>query len=87
MGVNTVPIVFIGICIITLIITMLRRKCLIKGILSSAVQGVAALYAVNLIGIIADTHIAVNWVTLGTVTVLGSPGAALILVVQTLFNT
>ena len=66
---------------------MLKRKCLIKGVLSSAVQGVAALYAVNLVGLITGTHIAVNWATLGTVTVLGSPGAALILVLQTVFNT
>lgn len=66
---------------------MLKRKCLIKGIVSSAVQGVAALYAVNLVGLVTGTHIAVNWLTLGTVTVLGSPGAALILTVQTIFNT
>ena len=66
---------------------MLKRKCLIKGILSGAVQGVAALYAVNLVGLITGTHIAVNWLTLGTVAVLGSPGAALILAVQTVFNT
>ncbi len=87
MGINTVPFLFAGLCIITLIITMLRRKCLIKGIVSSAVQGVAALYAVNLVGLITGTHIAVNWLTLGTAAVLGSPGAALILVVQTVFNT
>lgn len=87
MGINTVPFLFAGLCIIALIITMLRRKCLIKGIVSSAVQGVAALYAVNLVGLVTGTHIAVNWLTLGTVAVLGSPGAALILTVQTIFNT
>ena len=87
MGINTVPFLFAGLCIITLIITMLKRKCLIKGILSSAVQGVAALYAVNLVGLVTGTHIAVNWLTLGTAAVLGSPGAALILTVQTIFNT
>lgn len=87
MGINTVPFLFAGFCVITLIITMLKRKCLIKGILSGAVQGVAALYAVNLVGLITGTHIAVNWLTLGTVAVLGSPGAALILAVQTVFNT
>ena len=87
MGINTAPFLFALICVMTLAITMFRRKCLIKGILSSAVQGIAALYAVNLVGLITGTHIAVNWLTIGTVTVLGSPGAALILVVQTLFNT
>ena len=87
MGINTVPFLFGGLCVVTLIITMLKRKCLIKGILSGAVQGVAALYAVNLVGLVTGTHIAVNWLTLGTVAVLGSPGAALILTVQTIFNT
>ena len=87
MGINTVPFLFAGLCVLTLTITMLRRKCLIKGIISSAVQGVAALYAVNLVGLVTGAHIAVNWLTLGTVAVLGSPGAALILTVQTIFNT
>ena len=87
MGINTIPILFAILCITALTVTMFNRKCLVKGILSSAAQGVAALYAVNLVGLVTGTHIAVNWLTLGTVAVLGSPGAALILTVQTIFNT
>ncbi len=87
MGINTVPFLFAGICVITMMITMLKRKCVIKGVISSAAQGIAAIYAVNLVGLITGTHIAVNWLTLGTAAVLGSPGAALLLTVQTLFNT
>lgn len=87
MGVNTVPLIFAVFCIITMLIIMLKRKCLIKGIFASAFQGIAALYAVKLIGLAIGTQIAVNWYTLGTAAVLGSPGVALILAVQTVFST
>ena len=87
MGINTAPVIFAAFCVLTLITIMLKRKCLIKGVLASAFQGVAALYAVKLVGLIAGTQLAVNWYTLGTAAVLGSPGVALMLAVQTIFNT
>ena len=87
MGINTVPIIYAAFCVLTLTVIMLKRRCLIKGILASAAQGVAALYAVKLIGLAIGTGIAVNWYTLGTAAVLGSPGVALMLAVQTVFNT
>ncbi len=87
MGINTAPVLFAAFCVLTLLIIMLKRKCLIKGIFASAFQGIAALYAVKLIGLIAGTQLAVNWYTLGTAAVLGSPGVALMLAVQTIFNT
>ena len=87
MGINTAPVLFAAFCALTLTTVMLKRRCLIKGILASAFQGVAALYAVKLIGLITGTQLAVNWYTLGTAAVLGSPGVALMLAVQTVFNT
>ncbi len=87
MGINTLPVVFAAFCVLTLLIIMLKRKCLIKGVLSTAAQGIAALYAVKLVGLAAGTQLAVNWYTLGTAAVLGSPGVALMLAVQTIFNT
>ena len=87
MGINTVPVLFAVVCIITLTAVMLRRRCLIKGILATAAQGVAALYAVKLAGLVIGTQLAVNWYTLGTAAVLGSPGVAMMLAVQTIFNT
>ena len=87
MGINTLPVVFAVFCALTLLIIMLKRKCLIKGMLSSAAQGITALYAIKLIGLITGTQLAVNWYTLGTAAILGSPGVALILAVQTIFNT
>ncbi len=87
MGANTVPIIYAVICILTLTAVMLRQKCLIRGIFSTAAQGIVALYAVKLLGLVTGIHLAVNWYTLGTAAVLGSPGVALILAIQTVFNT
>lgn len=87
MGVNTLPLIYAVICVLTLTVIMLKHRCLIKGIIASAAQGIAALYAVKLIGLAIGTQFAVNWYTLGTAAVLGSPGVALILAVQTVFNT
>ncbi len=87
MGINTVPVIYAAICILTLTTVMLKHKCLIRGIFASAAQGVAALYAVKLIGFVTGIHLAVNWYTLCTAAVLGSPGVALMLAVQTVFNT
>lgn len=82
MGANTLPLLFAVICSVSIIAVLLKRRCLFRGIFASVVQGVAALYAVNLIGMAIGIKLAVNWYTLGTAAVLGSPGVALALVVQ-----
>ena len=87
MEINTLPVIYAAICVLTLTAVMLKHKCLFRGIFSSAAQGIAALYAVKLIGLVTGTQFAVNWYTLGTAAVLGSPGVALIVSLQTLFNT
>lgn len=87
MGINTVPAIYALVCLLTLMTVMLRHKCLIRGIFASAAQGIAALYAVKLIGLATGTQLAVNWYTLGTAAALGSPGVALTLAIQTIFNT
>lgn len=65
---------------------MLKRKCLFKGLFSSVFQGVAALYAVKLLGLVTGVSVAVNWYTLGAAAILGSPGVALLLAAQTVFR-
>ncbi len=86
MGVKTVAIIFAVICAVTLLIVMIKRKCIFKGVFASVFQGVAALYAVKLLGMLTGVTVAVNWYTLGTAAVLGSPGVAFILAAQTMFN-
>ena len=69
-----------------LLCVCVKNRCLIKGLLASAVQGVSALYAVRLLGFAIGISMPVNLYTLGTGLVLGSPGVALILAVQTIFH-
>ena len=40
----------------------------------SALQGLAAVFAVNLAGLVTGISLAVNWYTLGTAVLLGLPG-------------
>lgn len=40
----------------------------------SALQGLAAVFAVNLAGLVTGITLAVNWYTLGTAVLLGLPG-------------
>ena len=86
MGVKTVAIIFAVICAVTLLIVMIKRKCILKGVFASIFQGVAALYAVKLLGMLTGVTVAVNWYTLGTAAVLGSSGVAFILAAQTMFS-
>ena len=48
----------------------------------AAVQGIAALFAVNLTGMITGVTIAVNWYTLLTYIILGLPGVIATLVLN-----
>jgi len=51
------------------------------------VSGVAALYAVNAIGLLAGVRIAVNGMTLAVSAIAGPPGVAAMLLADALFNT
>lgn len=52
----------------------------------SAMQGVAALFAVNLTGMITGVTIAVNWYTVISYIVLGLPGVIGTLAIDILFS-
>ena len=86
MGVEALPVVYAALCVGVLLCVSIKNRCLIKGLLAGAVQGVAALYAVRLLGYAIGIAMPVNLYTLGTGAVLGSPGIALILAAQTIFR-
>lgn len=86
MGAEILPILYAALCVSVLLCVCVKNRCLIKGLLASAVQGVSALYAVRLLGFAIGISMPVNLYTLGTGLVLGSPGVALILAVQTIFH-
>ena len=86
MQAHTVIVAFIAACAIIMLIFMIKRKCFFKGLFASALQGIAALYAVRLTGLVTGVSIAVNWYTLSTAAVLGSPGVVLLLAAKTIFR-
>ncbi len=55
----------------------------IKIIFTSAFQGLAAMFAVNVLGLLTGVTIAVNWYTVITVAVFGLPSAIAILLLNT----
>ncbi len=48
----------------------------------SALQGIAAMFAVNLTGMVTGVTIAVNWYTVATYIVLGLPGVITTLIIN-----
>jgi len=71
---------------VAILIAMLRQRRLLRYLLLSAISGVAALYAVNAIGLLAGIRLAVNGLTLGISAVAGPPGVAGLLLMDALFR-
>ncbi|MCL2298639.1 MAG: pro-sigmaK processing inhibitor BofA family protein [Firmicutes bacterium] len=67
-------------------VAMLRSRRLLRNLLLSAVSGVAALYAVNALGLLLGLRLAVNGLTLGVSAVAGPPGVAALLLADTIFG-
>lgn len=68
---------FIGAAIIAAVCVLWWMVKSEKGATSfalSALQGIAAMFAVNLTGLVTGVTIAVNWYTIATFIVLGLPG-------------
>ena len=86
MAAEVLPVLYAALCACVLLCVSIKNRCLIKGLLASAVQGVSALYAVRLLGFAIGVSMPVNLYTLGTGLALGSPGVALILAAQTIFH-
>lgn len=66
---------------------LIKNKKLISGILLTAIQGICALFAVNLIGSFIDVRIPVNFWTLSTSGLFGISGVIVLLVTDILFLT
>ena len=71
---------------IALLFCMLKRKHFFKTLFFSAVQGTAALFAVNLLTTFTGVSLAVNAVTLLFCGVGGIPGVVLLLGAKLLFR-
>lgn len=77
---------FIGaavICAVCVVGWMIKCEKGGKCVMLSALQGIAAIFAVNVIGMVSGVEIAVNWYTLGTGALLGVPGVVGIIMLNT----
>jgi len=69
---------------VAILVAMLRQRRLLRYLLLSAMAGIAALYAVNAIGLLAGTRLAVNTLTLAVSAVAGPPGVVALLLADAL---
>ena len=70
---------------IVILITMLRTKRFFTMLFLTALQGLAAFFAVNFVGGFFGVHLAMNWGHLGISALGGMPGVILLLLVNTMF--
>lgn len=70
------------VCALTILIYMKKSGRFIKNLLVSAVQGFAALLAVNAAGTMTGVTLPLNAITLGSSAVFGTPGVIMNLIAQ-----
>ncbi|MGN0571311.1 MAG: pro-sigmaK processing inhibitor BofA family protein [Candidatus Fimenecus sp.] len=75
-------LIFSGIIIL---LAMLRTKRFFTMLMLTALQGLAAFFAVNFVGGFFGVHLALNWGHLGISAFGGMPGVILLLLVNTMF--
>ncbi len=71
---------------LAVLIAFIRSGRFFGAAFGSVVQGVASLLAVNVAGMLTGVTVAVNPVTLGTVSLLGIPGTIGLLLLNTIFK-
>ena len=71
---NAVFITLADICAASVLWWMIKSEKGATCFAVSALQGLAAVFAVNLAGLVTGITLAVNWYTLGTAVLLGLPG-------------
>ena len=71
---------------LAIFVSMLRSRRLLRNLLLSAASGVAALYAVNALGMLLDIRLAVNALTLGVSAAAGLPGVAALLLADAMMR-
>jgi len=71
---------------LAILVSMLRARKLIRYLLMSAISGIAALYAVNALGLLTGIRLAVNGLTLGVSVVAGPPGVVAMLLADAILK-
>ena len=71
--------------VLALLITLLVSGRPLRRLLTTAVQGICALAAVNVTGVFSGVTLGIGWLTGGTAVFLGLPGVIGLLVARLLF--
>ena len=69
-----------------IIIAMIRSGHFFKALILTALQGVAAICAVNALGLFTGVSVSLNQYTIGTSLICGAPGVIGLLLVDTIFG-
>ena len=72
---------------VTILISMAKSGHFFKSLFLTIIQGIVALFAVNVIGMLTGVVIPLNWYTIGTSAFLGIPGVIMIIGLLTLNGT
>ena len=76
-----------AVCTVCVLWWMIKSEKGATSLVLSALQGIAALFAVNLTGMVTGVTVAVNWYTLCSTVILGLPGVIGALFLNFLFGT
>lgn len=85
-GVKVFLIIVAGLAVLSALIAILKSKHITKSFALTAIQGVAAIFAVNIFGLVSGVTIAVNWYTLGVGTLFGTPGVISLLIIDAILK-
>ena len=75
----------LGVVALVMGITFVRVKRPLSGPLSSGVQGLCALAAVDVMGMFTGISLGFGWLSLGVSALLGIPGVVLLLLLRCIF--
>ncbi len=78
-------IAFVCVSVLSVIFAMIKSKKFFRCLFSSAIQGITALFAVNVIGALTGVTVAVNGYTLCASSLFGVPAVISALILDTIF--
>lgn len=85
-GIKALVFSLLGVSALIILISMFRSGRFIRCAFLTAAQGVAAFFAVKLVGTACGTALAANGLTLGISAVCGAPGVVTLLLLDTVFR-
>ncbi len=83
---SVLVITILSCAVLTVFIAMLKTGHFFKALFLTCLQGVAAVFAVNAVGLLTGVTLAVNWYTLSTGAVFGTPGVISLLLLDVIFS-